>query len=238
MLTEVEKENLRKLISAIDSAEHESEERKKAEEKLQKELEQDAYAKIRDLKWDALKQHVAVAEEEAAEMPAQETISSHKKEDLDFAIAAYDAMFKESDGSYKEGAKAPERSPDSKRVLISFPSPEDEAKFVKELAGQNKSFKLSREDGQLLAYSNGDGKLYKPDGTAFGADELIDHNPAPMNDLQPPTATPTSPADVAAVDTSRVTTKAKEALNSEKTGGLVSNDIDQDEPDFDSTLKK
>ena len=95
----------------------------------------------------------------------------------------------------KEGATPPKDYDNKKLALpngdnenpirLSFNSPEDATEFMKLAAEKGIKFRLKDEHGNVLAHSNGDGKLYKgaapkngEPGIPFGPNEIIS---APSN---------------------------------------------------------
>ncbi|MDP3560050.1 MAG: hypothetical protein Q8R79_06875 [Legionellaceae bacterium] len=84
---------------------------------------------------------------------------------LDAMIMAYMKKAQEG-GKYKEGYKKPEKS--NGMIQMSFPSEKDAISFFKEQAAQpGQIMSIFNEKNELLAYSNGDGKLRHPTGKEF-----------------------------------------------------------------------
>ena len=110
--------------------------------------------------------------------PAAATVSA-KAQTIDDMIAAYDKYAKDN-GKYKEGFAAPKQLPDG-RLQVQFPGPKEAKEFFQQQAEAKNPFIVSNDKGEVIAYSNGDGKLYDSErnevaeGTSF--DQLKPGNP-------------------------------------------------------------
>ncbi|MCH9757438.1 MAG: hypothetical protein K0U37_09655 [Gammaproteobacteria bacterium] len=90
------------------------------------------------------------------------------------AVAAYNKLFLKSNKKYKSGYKPPKKSGNG--VEFSFPSEEDAVSFFQGRAEEKGVFEVyetTHNKHQLVAYSNGDGYLYRPDKSIIKPGELF-----------------------------------------------------------------
>lgn len=91
---------------------------------------------------------------------------------LDAFIKAYHLIAKNDDGTYKDGFCEVKVNSDGSRVF-SFPSPEEAGDFFEARAKEGHAFELrDKLTNELIARSNGDGHIYRPNGKAFDPGEF------------------------------------------------------------------
>lgn len=118
--------------------------------------------------------HKGYAEMTAAEMTEAFEKKSHTKnvdvvsnDDLDPVLQAYKEKY-----SKEKWYQEPETK--DGKTSLAFPSEEDAAQFFREQAEAGHSFVvIDGKTNQVMAYSDGDGKLYHSNGNEFQSDELL-----------------------------------------------------------------
>ena len=99
-------------------------------------------------------------------------------------ITKYDAIAKEAgSGKYKPGFSAPKKQADG-RLKVDFPDNKGAKNFFATWAKDNKEFSVSNDKGQIIAYSNGDGKLYGGDHKELSAADASDWKATPETDFK------------------------------------------------------
>ncbi len=125
---------------------------------------------------------------EPAPNTVQMKMEARNKENVDKAIEAYNKLCLNKDGTYKPGYKEPKEDKDG--VTFTFPTEEDAVNFFVEFAEQGNPCEIYQlPENKLVAYSNGDGKLYRPDNSEIKRGELFE-NPRPDNTMTPLDTTP------------------------------------------------
>ncbi|MBI2785890.1 MAG: hypothetical protein HYX60_06140 [Legionella longbeachae] len=101
------------------------------------------------------------------DLPSQPSTSQNttiQSDSNDKISKKYQEKFK-NDSWYKDN---PPKKEENGNLNLSFKSEEDMAKFSQDLAQENESFiMVDSKTNKVIAYANGDGKLYHPDGEEF-----------------------------------------------------------------------
>lgn len=121
----------------------------------------------------------------AAPSPTPTSIT-FKSTALDSIIEAYESKY-----SKLPAYQAPERRDGG--VKLFFVSEEEAVSFALEQAKANHRFEMFDSQRRLIAYSNGDGKLYHPNKTEFKPGDLfsvpeIKEMPQPVRPIVPPSS--------------------------------------------------
>lgn len=83
-------------------------------------------------------------------------------------------MLKDFKNKFGKGKEFKEPQINNHTVILEFPSPKEAKEFFLEQAQKNRSFKVFDPDtNNVIAYSNGDGKLYHGDGKVFNPGESL-----------------------------------------------------------------
>ncbi|MDF1677280.1 MAG: hypothetical protein P1U32_01120 [Legionellaceae bacterium] len=108
---------------------------------------------------------------------------------VDKAIEDYNKLCLNKDGTYKPGYEEPKKDKDG-NVMFTFPTEEDAVNFFAGRAEKGESFEVYKPPkNELVAYSNGDGKLYRPDKSEIKPGDLF-KNPNPDSSMTPLDTTP------------------------------------------------
>ena len=115
--------------------------------------------------------------------PSAVTLEMEPKDEqaLSNAVAAYNKLCLQKDGTYKEGYEKPEVDDDG-RTKFTFPTEKEAVGFFLDRAKQGEQFKLAKagDPNKIIAFSNGDGFLRRPpepDGAIIKEGELFDTPP-------------------------------------------------------------
>ena len=113
------------------------------------------------------------------------TVDMQSEDDqaLTDAVAAYNKLCLNQDGTYKDGYEAPEVNEDGS-ISFKFPSEEEAVDFFSDRAKKGEKFMiLDASTNEMLAFSNGDGNLRRPpepNGEVIKQGELF--NPPKQDD--------------------------------------------------------
>ncbi|MBL7479553.1 hypothetical protein [Legionella bononiensis] len=136
---------------------------------------------------------------------------------IDLILVDYKKKYCGEPNNYPE----PKQEKGSTRLL--FPSPEDLATFIQDQASQGRGFTLTDGQGRVMAYSNGDGKLYKADNTVYGPGEKLVASDIPIRGFSIPPIQ--SQQEVAAVTTEDTAPEKKGSYSSDKVRQLISTQL-------------
>lgn len=115
----------------------------------------------------AAQQKMQQEQEIAPETVPAQTNTDIKSSNIDPIIDDYKKKYCDQPPNY------PVPKTENGKTRLLFPSPEEAANFLRDQASKERSFLVINEAGQVMAYSNGDGTLYKADGTAYSQNEKL-----------------------------------------------------------------
>jgi hypothetical protein len=93
----------------------------------------------------------------------------------------YIKLYKDKDGNYSKGHSEPKHSQDGK-ITLEFESEKDAMEFSLDMAASGREFIMTNEEGKIIAFSNGNGKLYQP-GAGGTLTELDENSPLTPTDI-------------------------------------------------------
>lgn len=138
-----------------------NEEKEKFEELEKEKLEEEQKKNALNVQKVALK-----ATEPEDETKAGEKKTTVHSDDMKFILESYKKKY-----STNPGYNEPKLT--KGEVELSFSSDVESKKFFTEAAENGNRFIVCDEKKNVIAYSNGDGKVYNPDGVEYGKEETM-----------------------------------------------------------------